>query len=60
MVEQNKIDIPQNITKGLTDQQFNAMIDVSLVMKPLWENALGADWEKIMPRERLRALYEKL
>jgi 3-deoxy-alpha-D-manno-octulosonate 8-oxidase len=60
MVEKNKIDIPQQITKGLTDEQFNAMIDVSLVMKPLWENALGKDWEKIMTRDRLRALYEKL
>ncbi len=60
MVEKNKIDIPQHITKGLTDEQFNAMIDVSLVMKPLWENALGPDWEKIMTRDRLRALYEKL
>jgi 3-deoxy-alpha-D-manno-octulosonate 8-oxidase len=60
MVEKNKIDIPQHITKGLTEEQFNAMIDVSLVMKPLWENALGKDWEKIMTRDRLRAIYEKL
>jgi len=60
MVEKNRIDIPQHITKGLTDEQFNAMIDVSLVMKPLWENALGKDWEKVMTRDRLRALYEKL
>jgi 3-deoxy-alpha-D-manno-octulosonate 8-oxidase len=60
MVEKNKIDIPQHITKGLTDEQFNAMIDVSLVMKPLWENALGKGWEEIMTRDRLRALYEKL
>ena len=60
MVEKNNIDIPQHITKGLTDEQFNAMIDVSLVMKPLWENALGKDWEKIMTRDRLRKLYEKL
>jgi 3-deoxy-alpha-D-manno-octulosonate 8-oxidase len=60
MVEKNGIDIPQHITKGLSDEQFNAMIDVSLVMKPLWENALGKDWEKIMTRDRLRALYERL
>ncbi|MDR3713454.1 MAG: iron-containing alcohol dehydrogenase family protein [Puia sp.] len=59
MVEKNKIDIPQHITKGLTDAQFEAMIDVSMVMKPLWENALGKDWEKIMTREKLRALYEQ-
>jgi 3-deoxy-alpha-D-manno-octulosonate 8-oxidase len=60
MVEKNKIDIPQHITKGLGNEQFETMIDVSLVMKPLWENALGKDWEKIMTRDRLRGLYEKL
>ncbi len=60
MVEKNNIDIPQHITRGLTDQQFDTMINVSLGMKPLWENALGKDWEKVMTRERLRSLYELL
>ncbi|TDW99682.1 iron-containing alcohol dehydrogenase family protein [Dinghuibacter silviterrae] len=60
MVDKNKIDIPQGICKGLTDEQFDTMINVSLGMKPLWENALGKDWEKQMTRDRLRALYEKL
>ena len=59
MVEKNKIDIPSGVTKGLKDEQFDAMINVSLGMKPLWENALGKDWEKIMTREKLRALYDK-
>jgi 3-deoxy-alpha-D-manno-octulosonate 8-oxidase len=60
MVEKNKIEIPQNITYGLSDEQFNTMINVSLGMKPLWENALGKGWEKIMTREKLRRLFEKL
>jgi 3-deoxy-alpha-D-manno-octulosonate 8-oxidase len=60
MVEKNKIEIPGGICKGLTGEQFEKMIDVSMVMKPLWENALGKDWEKIMTRDKLRALYEKL
>jgi 3-deoxy-alpha-D-manno-octulosonate 8-oxidase len=60
MVEKNRIDIPQYITRGLSDDQFDTMINVSLGMKPLWENALGADWEKIMTKDKLRALYEKL
>ena len=60
MVKKNKIEIPQHITRGLSDEQFETMINVSLGMKPLWENALGADWEKIMTREKLRALYEQL
>jgi 3-deoxy-alpha-D-manno-octulosonate 8-oxidase len=60
MVEKNNIDIPAGICKGLSDDQFDAMINVSLGMKPLWENALGKDWERIMTREKLRALYESL
>ncbi len=60
MVEKNRIEIPQHITKGLSDDQFNTMIDVSMGMKPLWENALGPEWEKQMTRGKLRALYEQL
>ena len=60
MVKKNNIDIPEGITKGLTDEQFETMINVSLGMTPLWENALGKGWQHIMTRERLRALYEKL
>lgn len=60
MVEKNNIEIPQGICKNLSDAEFDKMLDVSLGMKPLWENALGTDWEKIMTREKLRRLYEKL
>lgn len=60
MVEKNEIHIPENICAGLTEEQFQVMINVSLGMKPLWENALGKDWEKRMTRKKLRALYEKL
>ncbi|NML36129.1 iron-containing alcohol dehydrogenase [Chitinophaga sp. G-6-1-13] len=60
MVKKHNIDIPQGITKGLTDEQFDTMINVSLGMAPLWENALGKDWKEIMTRERLRKLYERL
>ena len=60
MVEKNQVDIPKNICANLSDEQFDQMIDVSMVMKPLWENALGKDWERIMTREKLRKLYERL
>ena len=60
MVEKNNIEIPQGICKGLSDEQFDKMINVSLGMKPLWENALGKDWEKKINHEKLRRLYERL
>jgi len=60
MVEKNKIEIPTGICANLTEEQFDSMINVSMGMKPLWENALGPNWESIMTREKLRALYGKL
>jgi 3-deoxy-alpha-D-manno-octulosonate 8-oxidase len=60
MVQKNNIEIPVGICAGLSDQNFNTMIDISLSLKPLWENALGKNWETIMTRQKLRALYEKL
>lgn len=60
MVQKNGIDIPSGVCSGLSDAQFDQMIDVSMGMKPLWENALGKNWEQIMTRDRLRTLYEKL
>jgi 3-deoxy-alpha-D-manno-octulosonate 8-oxidase len=60
MVALHNITIPQHITKGLSDEEFNKMIDVSMGLAPLWENALGKDWQQKMTRERLRALYERL
>ncbi len=60
MVKKHNIDIPQHITKGLTDEQFDKMINVSLGMAPLWENALGKDWKDKIDAKKLRALYERL
>lgn len=60
MVEKNNIEIPTGICKGLSDADFEKMMDVSMGLKPLWENALGKDWEKIMTRDKLRRLFEKL
>jgi len=60
MVEKSNVELPEGICKGLSDEEFDKMIDVSMGMKPLWENALGPDWEKKMTREKLRALYERL
>ncbi len=55
-----KVELPKGLTAELTDAQMNKMIDVSLVMEPLWENALGKDWKTIMTRDKIRELYLKM
>ena len=54
------VTLPSGVTRGLPDADMERMIDVSLGMGPLWENALGPDWREQMPRERLRDLYERM
>ncbi|SFN69731.1 Alcohol dehydrogenase, class IV [Bizionia echini] len=60
MRAKHNITIPQGICTNLTDEQFNIMIDVALSLEPLWENAIGKNWQKVMTREKLRALYSKM
>jgi 3-deoxy-alpha-D-manno-octulosonate 8-oxidase len=55
-----EIDLPKNVCANCTEEQFNTMIKVSLGMAPLWENALGKDWQKMMTPEKLRKLYERM
>ena len=60
MKEKQGVILPQNICKGLSDKDFDTMIEVAMAMQPLWENALGADWRSIVTPEKLRFLYEKI
>lgn len=60
MVDKHEIEIPKGVCANLSETDFDKMIDVSLGMKLLWENALGANWEQKMNRNLLRNLFEKL
>ncbi len=60
MVRKHDIDIPKGICKGLSDKEFDIMIDVALMLVPLWENALGKNWQEIITREKLKNMYMKM
>jgi 3-deoxy-alpha-D-manno-octulosonate 8-oxidase len=60
MAEKWSIDLPRGVCAACTDEQFDAMINVSLGMTPLWENALGKNWRNIMTPEKLRKLYKQM
>jgi len=60
MMEKHRIDLPRNITAKLSEEEMNRMIDVALILEPLWENALGKDWKKIMTRDRIEKLYRRM
>jgi len=56
MMERNDIRLPRPPRK-VSNAEMEKMIDVALVLEPLWENALGKDWKRIMTRERIEGLY---
>ncbi len=60
MVEKHGVEIPKGICKNLSEEQMETMITVALGMVPLWENALGNDWETVITREKLKELYLKM
>ncbi|RUA14335.1 MAG: alcohol dehydrogenase, partial [Flavobacteriia bacterium] len=60
MIQKHGIALPQGICADLTQNDFDVMINVSLGLEALWENALGKDWKKIMTPARLQALYQKI
>ena len=60
MVEKHRIDLPRNLVDGMKDEDMEKMIDVALFLEPLWENALGDQWQNVMTRDRIKSLYLKM
>ena len=60
MVAKHGIEIPLGVCANVTEEQLNIMIDVALSLVPLWENALGDNWESIITRQSLKELYLKM
>ncbi|MCO4820807.1 MAG: iron-containing alcohol dehydrogenase [Flavobacteriaceae bacterium] len=60
MLSKHNIEIPQGLCSELSDGEFDTMIDVALSLEPLWENAIGKDWQKTITRSKLKSLYQKM
>jgi 3-deoxy-alpha-D-manno-octulosonate 8-oxidase len=60
MVEKHGVEIPQGVCKDITEEQLDVMVEVAMGMVPLWENALGDNWEETITPEKLKELYIKM
>ena len=60
MMKKHHIRLPRNVTAQIREDELEKMVDVALVLEPLWENALGSDWKRIMTRDKIRSLYKKM
>jgi 3-deoxy-alpha-D-manno-octulosonate 8-oxidase len=60
MKEKHNIQLPQGICSDLSEDDFDTMINISLSLEPLWENALGKNWKKLATPKKIRDLYKKM
>ena len=60
MMQKQGVSLPRGVTKNLSEADMERMIDVTLGLAPLWENCLGPDWKTLMPRDRVRDLYQRM
>ena len=60
MMKKHNIHLPRNLMAGVENDKLEKMVDVALVLEPLWENALGADWKQIMTRDKIKEMYQKM
>ncbi len=60
MMAKHGIELPKGICANLTQDDFDIMVNVSLGLEALWENALGPDWKKTITPERLQAMFQKI
>ncbi|MCM4168899.1 alcohol dehydrogenase [Arenibacter sp. H213] len=60
MKEKHQIALPTGICGALTENDFEIMINVALSLEPLWENALGKEWRKLISPEKLKSIYQKI
>ncbi len=60
MREKHQIELPKGLCAHLREDDFDIMIKVAMSMEPLWENALGKHWRKVITPEKLKSIYEKI
>ncbi len=60
MKEVHGIELPKGVCADVTEEQLDTMATVALGLVPLWENALGENWQEVINADVLKALYKQL
>jgi 3-deoxy-alpha-D-manno-octulosonate 8-oxidase len=60
MVEKHNIDLPVGVTRAVTPEQFDTMINLTYMLERDLISALGPDFKKILTPEKIMELYKKM
>ncbi|MBQ7609272.1 MAG: iron-containing alcohol dehydrogenase [Desulfovibrionaceae bacterium] len=60
MIERQHIDLPKGICNGLSDAQFDALYDASIVHEKPLSNRLGPQFKEIFTKENVIGRFKKM
>lgn len=60
MLEKQHVTLPSGICQNLTDEQYDALYEASIVHEKPLTNALGSDFKKILTRENLIERFKRM
>ena len=60
MMEKHHIELPQGVTRGLSPEQLNKMVELAYMLEKDLISALGPDFKKILTPDKILSIYEKM
>lgn len=60
MMKRFGVDIPRNVMKGVTEEQFDRMAEATLKNEKPLTNAFGPDWRKVFTKEKVIGLLRQM
>jgi 3-deoxy-alpha-D-manno-octulosonate 8-oxidase len=60
MLNKFSIELPRDLSRGLSPEMLEKMIDLTLLMERPLNNALGNDWKNIFTRDKIKELYLRM
>jgi 3-deoxy-alpha-D-manno-octulosonate 8-oxidase len=60
MLKKHKVSLPQNVSKGWSDDQITAMAQVAYNLPHMWNHAIGPDWKEKITIDKIKELYKRM
>lgn len=60
MVARQGVEVPEGVARGLSDAQYDALYEASIIHEKPLTNALGDHYREVLTRERVRRLFEAM
>ncbi len=60
MMDKQKVTLPKGLCKGLSDAQYEALYQGSIVHEKPLTNALGSDFKKILTKDKVIDLFKRM